>query len=221
MRGRFITLEGVEGAGKTTQLPVVRELVEAAGHEVNITREPGGTPLGEAIRALVLQHRTEVMGAEAELLLMFAARAEHLKAVIHPALAAGKWVICDRFTDATYAYQGGGRGVPLERIAALEQWVQGAFRPDLTLAFDVPVAIGLERARGRARESAPDRFESEQQAFFERVRTAYLKLARSDPRRYRVIDAMQPLEAVTTEVQRVIRVFIEERDERKEMRGKR
>jgi dTMP kinase len=206
MGGRFITLEGIEGAGKTSQLPVVREIVEAAGHEVIITREPGGTPVGEAIRDLVLH--TGAMGANAELLLMFAARAEHLGTVIRPALAAGMWVVSDRFTDATYAYQGGGRDVPLERIAALEQWVQGAFRPDLTLVFDVPVAIGLERARGRARESGPDRFESEQQAFFERVRTVYLELARNDSRRYRVIDAMQPLEAVKAEVQQVITEFL-------------
>jgi dTMP kinase len=212
MVGQFVTLEGIEGAGKTTLLPLVRETLEAAGYEVVVTREPGGTATGEAVRELVLRQRPQAMGAEAELLLMFAARAEHLRVVIEPALLEGKWVVCDRFTDATYAYQGGGRGVPRERIAVLEQWVQGPLRPDLTLLLDLPVEIGLERARRRAQSdrAGPDRFEREQQAFFERVRRTYLQLTHGDSRRYRIIDAAQPLEAVMTEVRRVIGAFVDD-----------
>lgn len=160
--GQFITVEGGEGAGKTTQLAFMREYLEQTGRRVVLTREPGGTPLGEEIRALLLGHRHDGMALATETLLMFAARAEHLERVIRPALAAGHWVLCDRFTDATYAYQGGGRGLPPERIAILEDWAQGALRPDLTLVFDVPVAVGLERA---GRRSAADRFEREETAF--------------------------------------------------------
>jgi len=190
--GRFITLEGIEGAGKSTALAHVAGLLEAAGREVVATREPGGTPLGEALRALLLDHRNG-MAHDTELLLMFAARAEHLAQVIRPALAAGRWVVCDRFTDSTYAYQGGGRGVPEARIAALEGWVQGPLRPDLTLLLDVPPETGLARARGGG---VGDRFEREDVAFFERVRAAYLRRAEAEPGRFRVIDAARPLEAV-------------------------
>ncbi len=185
-RGRFITLEGVEGAGKSTQLAFVRELLEQAGHDVVVTREPGGTPLGEQLRALLLEHRADGMGTDTELLLMFAARAEHLDRVIRPALAAGRWVLCDRFTDATYAYQGGGRGVPEERIAILERWVQRELRPDLTLLFDVPVPVGLARA---ARRGTPDRFEGEGVRFLERVRAHYRAAAGREPARIRLIDS--------------------------------
>ncbi len=189
----FITLEGPEGAGKSTNLAFLRTRLEAAGKPVVVTREPGGTALGEEVRALLLEHRDEGMAPDAELLLMFAARAEHLAKVIRPALEAGKWVLCDRFTDASYAYQGGGRGVPADRIAHLEEWTQGNLRPDLTLLFDLPVEMGRQRAGLR---STPDRFEVQDRGFFERVRDAYLARARANPARYRVIDAARPLEAV-------------------------
>jgi dTMP kinase len=185
IHGLFITLEGGEGAGKSTSLAFVREFLKQAGRQVVVTREPGGTPLGEKIRELLL-HGSDSMHVDAELLLMFAARAEHLVRVIRPALAAGACVVCDRFTDATYAYQGGGRGAPETRIRILEDWVQQGLRPDLTLLLDIPVEEGLVRAGQR---SAPDRFESEKTEFFERVRNHYLVAAASEPQRIRVIDA--------------------------------
>jgi len=168
-KGLFITLEGGEGAGKSTQLAYIRQRLEAAGVTLHVTREPGGTPLGEQIRELLLDHRQTDMATDTELLLMFAARAQHLAERIRPALAAGEWVLCDRFTDATYAYQGGGRGIDSQRIAVLENWVQGTLRPDLTLLLDLPVNVGMARANGRGEL---DRFEREQQAFFDRVRVA-------------------------------------------------
>jgi dTMP kinase len=204
-QGRFITLEGTEGAGKSTALALVREAVEAAGHEVVVTREPGGTPLGEELRAVLLGHKHDGMSDDAELLLMFAARAEHLHRVIEPALAAGRWVVCDRFTDATYAYQGGGRGLSRERIAQLEHWVQGERRPDLTLLLDLPVEQGLARAGQR---SAPDRFESEQSAFFERVRQAYLDIAAREPQRVRTVDAGRELPQVSAAIRAVMEDFL-------------
>ena len=184
-RGLFITLEGGEGAGKSTSLAFVREFLEQAGRRVLVTREPGGTPLCEKIRELLL-HGRDSMDVDTELLLMFAARAEHLARVIRPTLAEGACVVCDRFTDATYAYQGGGRGVPEARIRILEDWVQQGLRPDLTLLLDIPVEQGLGRAGQR---SAPDRFEREKIDFFERVRNRYLAAAASEPQRIRVIDA--------------------------------
>jgi len=199
--GRFITVEGGEGVGKTTNMEYLRERIEAAGHPVVMTREPGGTPLAEAIRGLLLAPDYRGMNSDCELLLMFAARAEHLARRILPALQAGEWVLCDRFTDATYAYQGGGRGLPRERIAQLETWVQGTLRPDLTLLLDVPVALGLKRAGDR---SAPDRFEQEEAAFFERVRQAYLERAQTEPARYRVVDAAQPLPQVQQQLDRAL-----------------
>ena len=208
MSGQFITVEGGEGAGKTTQLAFMRGYLEQTGRRVVLTREPGGTPLGEEIRALLLGHRHDGMALTTETLLMFAARAEHLERVIRPALAAGHWVLCDRFTDATYAYQGGGRGLPPERIAILENWAQGALRPDLTLVFDVPVAVGLERA---GRRSAADRFEREETAFFERIRAVYLDRARRNPDRYRIVDANRPVEAVRAEVQTLLAGWLERR----------
>jgi len=207
MPGRFITLEGGEGVGKSSNLEFIRRHLEAAGKSVIVTREPGGTPLGEEIRALLLDHRRDGMSADAELLLMFAARAEHMAQVIRPALGEGKWVLCDRFTDATYAYQGGGRGIAAERIAALETWAQGAFRPDLTLLFDAPIAVGM--ARAGKREGAADRFEREEQAFFERVRQTYLALARRYPERYRIIDAGQALAVVQERLRRELDTFLE------------
>lgn len=206
-RGCFITVEGTEGVGKTTNMDFTRDFLHQSGIEVVTTREPGGTHLGEAIRELLLGHKHDGMADDTELLLMFAARAEHIAQVIRPALERGAWVLCDRFTDATYAYQGGGRGIALERIAALENWVQGELRPDMTLLLDVPVEIGLTRAGKR---SEPDRFEKEKHDFFERVRGMYLQRAGEAPDRYRVIDAAQPLEAVQAQLQQVLASIIAE-----------
>lgn len=197
MTGKFITVEGGEGAGKSTNLALIRSLLEEAGHEVVMTREPGGTGLGEAIRSLLLDAKQSSMSSNTELLLMFAARAQHLAEVITPALSAGKYVLCDRFTDATYAYQGGGRGVPMSRIALLEQFVQADLRPDLTILLDLPVAQGMQRAGER---SQPDRFEQERHDFFEKVRASYLTMAEQHPSRYRVIDAGRSLEAVQQQI---------------------
>jgi dTMP kinase len=205
MRGMFITVEGIEGVGKTTNMEYLQQTITAAGRELVVTREPGGTPLGEAIRGLLLDPQYKGMNPDCELQLMFAARAEHLDKVIRPAIAAGRWVLCDRFTDATYAYQGGGRGLDTGRIAALEQLVQGDFRPDLTLLLDVPVEVGLARAGNR---SAPDRFEQEKVDFFERVRQAYLDMAARHDGRYRVIDASRSLARVQEQLAEVLREFL-------------
>ncbi|GLH31277.1 thymidylate kinase [Pseudomonas sp. BR1R-5] len=193
MSGLFITLEGPEGAGKSTNRDYLAARLREQGLDVVLTREPGGTPLAEKVRELLLAPSDEVMAADTELLLVFAARAQHLAQVIRPALERGAVVLCDRFTDATYAYQGGGRGLSVERIAVLEQFVQDELRPDLTLVFDLPVEVGLARAAARGRL---DRFEQEGQAFFEAVRQAYLQRARREPQRYDLLDAAQPLEAV-------------------------
>ena len=193
MTGKFITVEGIEGVGKTTNIDFIHQQLLAAGRDVVVTREPGGTPLGEAIRGLLLDPAYTGMDSTCELQLMFAARAEHLARVIRPALENGQWVLCDRFTDATYAYQGGGRGIDTGVIARLEALVQGDFRPDITLLLDVPVEIGLSRAGKRGQL---DRFEQEQVEFFERVRSSYLAMAAQYGERYRVIDAGLPLEQV-------------------------
>ena len=195
--GKFITVEGIEGAGKSSNLSFIQRLLEAAGKQVVFTREPGGTPLGEEVRGLLLGHKHTGMADDSELLLMFGARAEHLASVISPALEGGKWVLCDRFTDASYAYQGGGRGIAWDRIRVLEQWVQGELRPDLTLLLDLPVDMGLERAGKR---SEPDRFEREKDAFFDRVRDAYLQIAVDEPERVRVVDASLPLPQVQVQI---------------------
>jgi len=205
MRGQFITVEGGEGAGKTSNLDFIRQLLEASGKRVLFTREPGGTELGEAIRELLLGHKHTGMADDSELLLMFAARAEHLHRKIKPALAEGTWVLCDRFTDATYAYQGAGRGVELTRIAQLEQWVQGDLRPDLTLLLDLPIEIGLERAGKR---SAPDRFESEALHFFAAVRDGYREIAKQQPQRVKVIDASLSLPEVQEQIAAVMEQFL-------------
>jgi len=207
MTSQFITVEGIEGAGKTTQLAFIREVLEAAGKKVLPTREPGGTVLGEEIRSLLLQQRQQGMTAEAELLLLFAARAEHLHQVIRPALASGIWVLCDRFTEASYAYQGGGRGIAWERIAVLENWVQGELRPDLTLLFDLSAEQGLARA---GRRGLMDRFESEELAFFQRVRNAYLEQASRHPDRYRIVDASRSVAVVRAEVEAILHPFLRE-----------
>jgi dTMP kinase len=201
MRGRFITLEGGEGAGKSSNLEHIHRHLRAAGKAVIQTREPGGTPLGEQLRALLLDRGQSAMADDTELLLMFAARAQHLAELITPALARGEWVLCDRFTDATYAYQGGGRGIEKERILLLEQWVQRELRPDLTLLLDLPVEQGLQRAGAR---SDPDRFEQEQAEFFQRVRAAYRERAQQEPERFRIIDASRPLAEVQAQIDRVL-----------------
>ena len=206
MSSRFITVEGGEGAGKTTQLAFMRDDLERAGLRVVVTREPGGTMLGEEIRHLLLDHRHDGMSLAAETLLMFAARAEHLDQVIRPALAKGCWVLCDRFTDATYAYQGGGRGLSLKRIAVLEEWVQGELRPDLILLLDVPVATGLARAGKRG---VADRFEREDVDFFERVRAMYLERAVREPDRCRIVDASQSVDVVRAEVETMLAEWLE------------
>jgi len=208
-RGRFITVEGGEGAGKSSNLAYVQSLLEAAGKTVLFTREPGGTPLGESIRELLLGHQHTGMADETELLLMFAARAEHLQQKILPALEAGTWVLCDRFTDASYAYQGAGRGIARERIATLERYVQGDLRPDLTLLLDLPVETGLARAGSR---SAPDRFEKEALSFFDRVRLGYLAIAEAEPQRVKVIDAAPALEQVQRQIAGVIQAFLAAQD---------
>lgn len=200
-RGLFITLEGGEGAGKSTNLAFIRQWLQRQGQQVVVTREPGGTEIGERVRDILLHSRQLHITAECEMLLMFAARYEHIARVIRPALAAGKVVLCDRFTDATYAYQGGGRGLAPERIAAVETWVQGDLRPDLTLLLDVPVEAGRVRAGQRG---DPDRFEREDDDFFTRVREAYLARAAREPERLRVIDASRPLEQVERQIAGVL-----------------
>lgn len=202
--GRFITVEGGEGVGKTTNLDFIEASLRAQGRDVVRTREPGGTPLAESVRELLLAPRDEQVSDLTELLLVFAARAQHLEQVIKPALAAGKWVLCDRFTDATYAYQGAGRGMDMSAIATLEQLVQQTLRPDLTLLLDVPVEIGMARASAR---SAPDRFESEQLQFFEAVRNLYLQRAEAEPDRFAVIDASPELPLVQQQIQDVLQRF--------------
>ncbi|VAW84883.1 Thymidylate kinase [hydrothermal vent metagenome] len=206
-RGRFITVEGTEGVGKSSNITFIQEALQKAGMDVVATREPGGTQLGEEVRELLLDHRHTGMSSDAELLLMFAARAQHIEQVIQPALNQGQWVLCDRFTDATYAYQGGGRGISNERIATLESWVQGTLRPDITVLLDLPVEIGLARAGTRG---AADRFEKEQQTFFEQVRNAYLAQAQKSPERYRIIDASQTLAAVQQQIAAVLQLILEE-----------
>ncbi len=201
----FITLEGGEGAGKSTNLEFVRQWLQRAGRDVVVTREPGGTELGERVRDILLHRRELQISAESEMLLMFAARAEHIARVIRPALAAGKIVLCDRFTDATYAYQGGGRWIPAERIAEIETWVQGDLRPDLTLLFDLPVEAGRQRAGQR---SEPDRFEQENDDFFTRVRATYLARAKREPGRVRVIDAGQSREDVGRQIAAVLQEVV-------------
>lgn len=204
----FITLEGPEGAGKSTNREYLAQRLREQGVTVCLTREPGGTPLAERIRELLLSPSEEPMAADTELLLVFAARAQHLQQVIKPALARGEWVLCDRFTDATYAYQGGGRGLSSARIAELERFVQGDLRPDLTLVFDLPVDVGLARAAARGRL---DRFEQEQQGFFESVRTTYLRRASAAPERYRILDAAQSLEDVQAAIDRLLPAMLEHR----------
>ena len=198
--GKFITLEGIDGAGKSTHLAWLESFLRGRGLTVVVTREPGGTPLGEKLRALLLNN-SQAMHPETEALLMFAARREHLDKVILPALARGDWVISDRFTDASFAYQGGGRGLASDRLDDLERWVQGEFQPDLTLYFDVSVELGRQRVNAI---KAADRFEKEQDEFFQRVRAAYLQRAHKFPQRIRLIDSSQPLEKVKESLHDII-----------------
>ncbi len=204
-RGKFITLEGGEGVGKTTNLRFIQDYLQQQNISVTVTREPGGTALAEKIRQLVLDADSEKVAETSELLLMFAARAQHIQHVIAPALAQGDWVLCDRFTDATYAYQGGGRGVSIETIAWLEQLVQGELRPDLTLLLDAPIEIGMERAQKRG---AFDRFEAEKISFFTRVRDMYLSRAAQQPERIKVIQAHQSLANVQQNIIEVMQQFM-------------
>ncbi len=196
-RGRFITVEGIEGAGKSTQMTVIEQFLGQHGIPVVVTREPGGTLLSEALREMLLDPDNRGMSADTELLLVFAARAEHLHKVIRPALESGNWVLSDRFTDATFAYQGGGRGIAAARIAILEEWVQGGLRPDLTLLLDVTVEAGMARIAARGQ---PDRFEREDGEFFQRIRASYLHRAAAEPGRFRRIDAGAPAEQVSRAV---------------------
>jgi dTMP kinase len=199
--GRFITVEGIEGAGKSSHIEAMRAHLEACGIKVRLTREPGGAPVSESIRQLLLDPGNLGMDADTELLLVFAARAEHLAKVIRPSLEAGEWVLCDRFTDATYAYQGGGRGIEASRIAALEDWVQGKLRPDLVVLLDIDPEVGLARAASR---SDKDRFEQEDAAFFHRVRRVYLDRAAAVPKRYRVIDSSGERDSVRERILHVL-----------------
>jgi dTMP kinase len=197
--GRFITLEGTEGAGKSTNLEFMSEWIRQQGIDLVVTREPGGTEISEKIRTLLLDPDNKGMHADTELLLMFAARAQHLQQKILPAIAQGHWVLSDRFTDASYAYQGAARQMGFERIAPLEQWVQGSVQPDCTFFLDLPIAMGMQRVAQRA--EGKDRFEQEQQDFFEAVRQGYLKRVELNPSRYRVIDASVPLDKVQQQIQ--------------------
>jgi dTMP kinase len=199
-RGLFITVEGGEGVGKSTNIEFLEQHLKSQGVDLILSREPGGTPLAENIRRLLLQVGEEPVSEITELLLMFAARAQHIQQVIEPALAAGHWVLCDRFTDATYAYQSGGRGMAAATVQQLERLVQGELRPDYTLLLDAPVEVGMQRARGRGEL---DRFEREQLDFFHRVRNTYLKLAQESSGRYRIIDASLPLDQVQTQLDKV------------------
>jgi dTMP kinase len=198
--GKFITFEGIEGVGKSTNIEHLVKIITAAGYEVVTTREPGGTPLAERLRDLVSEQSGEALPEIAELLIVFAARSLHVNNVIRPALAAGKWVVCDRFTDSSRAYQGAGRGLPPAHIDQLADWVHKGLEPDLTILLDAPVATGLARAVDR---SAPDRFESEKAEFFRRVRSCYLELAQMHPERFITVDATQSLEAVRANISKI------------------
>lgn len=210
-RGVFLSIEGGEGVGKSTNIRCLEVWLQEQGVSYQLTREPGGTPLAEAIRSLLLEHHQEAMTAAAELLLIFAARAQHIQQVIEPALARGDWVLCDRFTDATYAYQGGGRKMPELAIAQLESLVQGELRPDITLLLDAPVDVGMARA---GRRGELDRFEREELAFFERVRRCYLARAAAEPDRFRVINTNRPLAEIEQDLLAIMMATVEEFRER-------
>ncbi|MDQ7049332.1 MAG: dTMP kinase [Enterobacterales bacterium] len=205
-KGVFITLEGSEGVGKTSSLKFVEQQITALGHDVVTTREPGGTELAEQIRGILLAERQEPVESKTELLMMFAARYQHVTQVIKPALERGQWVICDRFVDASYAYQGGGRGIQVAQIEQLEHWCLEDFKPDLTLLLDMSVEEGLERTKKRGKA---DRFETEQLAFYENIRTAYLNRAKKDPQRMKIIDAAPSMQQVQKSIQQQLKSFVE------------
>jgi len=200
-KGKFITIEGSEGAGKSTNIQYIQDYLQAKNIDFIATREPGGTPIAEKIRDLLLDKKNTSLCEDAELLLMFAARSQHLNELIIPALDAGKWVLSDRFTDATYAYQGGGRGLAKNKIAQLEQWVQGDLRPDATILLDIPVELGMERVRNRGET---DRFEEEQMSFFKRIRDTYLQLAKDNPQRFHIINTEPAIDEVYQQLKLVL-----------------
>ena len=206
MTGKFITIEGSEGVGKSSNIAFIENYLKQVGKNIVLTREPGGTELGEQLRGILLDARNKSISDDTELLLMFAARAQHLDQVIRPALAEGKWVICDRFTDATYAYQGGGRGIPESRIESLENWVQNELQPDITFLLDMSVEDGLKRAGQR---SEPDRFEQEKMEFFNNVRATYLARAKKYHDRFRVINAAPTLDVVQKQIEDVLVSLLE------------
>jgi len=205
-RGKFLTIEGQDGAGKTTNIKVMKGCLESANVSYVHSREPGGTALGESIRELILNSSDQRIGNKAELLLMFAARAQHIQDVIEPALARGDWVLCDRFTDATYAYQGGGRAMSMTDIATLEDYVQGSLKPDLTILLDLPVDVGESRAGQR---SEPDRFEQQKLNFKQQVRETYLARASAEPQRIKTVDAAQPIEQVSDSIEQLMQTFLD------------
>lgn len=207
MKGKFLTIEGVEGVGKSTNLESIKQILESGGINFVATREPGGTLIAEKIRTLLLEHHQEKLCELSELLLVFAARAQHLEAVIKPALEAGTWVLCDRFTDATYAYQGGGRGLSFDTISELENLTQGTLRPDFTLILDLAPEIGLSRAKNRGEL---DRIELEKADFFKKVRASYLDISKREPGRCKVVDASRSIEAVSDDVNEYLMTFIRE-----------
>ena len=204
-KGLFITLEGIEGAGKSTVADFIEDFLTKEGHDVIKTREPGGTVIGEQIREILLKNENYTLTYDTELLLVFSARAQHIQEVILPTLSSGKIILCDRFTDASYAYQGGGRGIDESRINLLEKWVQGDLRPNLTLLFDLDVSIGMQRTKKR---SGTDRFEREEINFFEKVRNTYLERAKKEPQRFRIINAASSLENVKEQIVTILKDFL-------------
>ncbi|MDO8827070.1 dTMP kinase [Methylophaga sp.] len=207
MSGKFISIEGIEGAGKSTQLQFIADYLRSHGIQVVVTREPGGTDLGEEIRQVLLKPTEQAMAEDTELLLMFAARAEHIKQVIEPALKRGDWVLSDRFVDATFAYQGGGRGIDQQRIEELANWTLQGCHTDVTFLFDLPVAVGQTRVEQRQQQK--DRFEQEKQAFFERVRDCYLARAKAEPQRIKLIDASQSIEAIQQQLSQQLEPLVD------------
>ena len=204
-KGLFITLEGIEGAGKSTAVDFIEDFLTKEGHDVIKTREPGGTVIGDQIREILLKNENYTLTYDTELLLVFSARAQHIQEVILPALSSGKIILCDRFTDASYAYQGGGRGIDASRINLLEKWVQGDLRPNLTLLFDLDVSIGMQRTKKR---SDADRFEREEINFFEKIRNTYLERAKNEPQRFRIINSASSLESVKEQIITILKDFL-------------
>ena len=204
-KGLFITLEGIEGAGKSTVVDFIEDFLTKEGHDVIKTREPGGTVIGEQIREILLKNENYTLTYDTELLLVFSARAQHIQEVILPALSSGKTILCDRFTDASYAYQGGGRGIDESRINLLEKWVQGDLRPNLTLLFDLDVSIGMQRTKKR---SDADRFEREEIIFFEKIRNTYLERAKKEPQRFRIINSALSLENVKEQIVTILKDYL-------------